>query len=393
MAMFGICRNCCPDCVEWTPCHLCCRCVPKRLCVTTEAGSSCTFVNNQSTFLLSPGTDHPTWEGSVACGDLTVDLKFTIEPDAGGTCYVYLESTCLGLLTTGRLSQPVNIGGCFNSGQTVTFTIDPATGCGDDNCGPLTITLRAIELIADPSGGCGCLTRCVCAILTIDGDSGDGQLCWDDVSGKWTGDIILCGTLASVTVEPSYDGYAHHLIVHVDYNSASDDVDHQISDGGCSSDDILLFEEGIGLDFGGGITGTLCLTPQFCSCTQWPCGVAPCKLYATLTTSCNAVEVELSLNARGCSQFLWVWTGSGDTLNCLIDIMGYPTCNSKGAPTLSLQYSVTNGCGAWSFSLNFSGGCIVNSTEPAPMCDPVMIDLTFDTPCDCLDDLEVSITE
>jgi hypothetical protein len=390
MTMFGLCRNCCESCKEWFRCHECCKCVPKWICVTVEAAGGCSFTTKTMMFVLSVDTENPTYEGTVGCGTLSVDLTFTFEMDEG-TCKAFLESTCLGLTGINRLSQNIAIGHCLMEGDSLVFNADSTVGCGDLDCDALTITIEPSDVVLSPVSCCECLPRCLCATVIVDGESGDAEICWDAGEEAWIGTVSVCGNVASVEARLTENEYGICQIeATVGYGEDEDTVISEIIDGGCATGR-MVFEEDYALTLGA-LSGTLCLVTRQCKCSLYPCdGPAPCTLYVTVVTDCDTEEFELTLNARACSDDRWVWEGSGGSLSCNIDILGYPTCTAQG--TVNVRLTLTNdGCPTWSLLVT-AGSCEAEVSGVSVACDPIQIDVTTDFNCSCLDDVQVTITE
>lgn len=383
MTMASTCRNCCQACKEWYRCHACCKCVPKWVCVTIESADCGTA---HAMFNLDGGPSNPTYSGTIDCGLLSVDLTFTLE-EVGGACFVFLESTCLGLTGGSRSSHGIGIGQCLTEGQSISFGASSGSGCGDD-CGDLTITLSGSDVVESPIDCCDCLPKCLCALLAVGTDAGAGELCWN--GAEWTGQVFICGVPATITATPVLGEYgACAISVNASFDGNEDDVTHALTDDDCSSGR-LLFDESLSLTLGSA-SATLCLRSRQCACAPWPCmSPPPCSLHVSLTTDCGTYEFDLALDAPDCLDDAWVWSGNS-SMECMVDIMGYPTCTSKG---VSIVVTLTQGdCPSWGLQVLVGGVCQVDVSDVQVECDPFLIEFTEPILCECTDSMQVMITE
>ncbi|KKN40962.1 hypothetical protein LCGC14_0727940 [marine sediment metagenome] len=165
---------CCSACGKKLadPNSLCCSCVCDKLCVTisgggvvecpptTGTGSGETCGCTEVTVAVDWDDTQCAWVGIVACGSLSIDLKFEVL-NLEGDCYFCLTSDCLGLIQLGT-----------------------GTGTGDE-----------CQLITP-----GCGQDKFCGEFTKDGDQRTG---WDPdvLLGNWTADASDCGDLVCTSVE------------------------------------------------------------------------------------------------------------------------------------------------------------------------------------------------
>lgn len=204
MADCDCCDECCGPCQQYRKCDGCCWCMPKFICVSvSNAEEACSCESASALFEASAGgadcAGPVAYEGNVTCGDLTIDLKFTVESANG--CKMFLESSCLGLTGASRASQDLGLMGaplaeCGANELDVTFNVSGATGCGDYDCDALTISVSVFEIFENPidCDGCSCLPLRFCASYVGDGYDGceaRGEVEWDSGLQQWTG--VLSG--------------------------------------------------------------------------------------------------------------------------------------------------------------------------------------------------------
>lgn len=203
MTMFGHCKECCTGgCQEYFRCHECCKCVPKSACVTVEGDCSCESATEL--FSLSSSGGNPTFSGTVTCGDLSVDLTFSFESVGSPTeCFLFLESSCLGLTGGSRMSQSIRIGQCLKSADSFVFNVTGADGCGyDATCNALTITFEAGDVFGDPPCfPCECFPRCIFITYETDDCFGAAFVCFNEGTNNWTATINTHGKV--LTADPN----------------------------------------------------------------------------------------------------------------------------------------------------------------------------------------------
>ena len=104
-AVYG-CRHChslIPNCGHKT--RGCCHCLPNTICVTfevteTSSGDACTGCQCTRSFVkltLTCDSDEAYYAGTLSCGNMSIDLKFTIELDEDDECVLCLTSSELSL--------------------------------------------------------------------------------------------------------------------------------------------------------------------------------------------------------------------------------------------------------------------------------------------------------
>lgn len=283
----------CGPCDILVNCHDCCRCVARLICVTlsqpTASGGDCDCKKSTTeTFAWDSGSQ--SWFGTITCGSLAVDLKFTIEKVAD-VCYLFLESNCMGYWGENRPRVP-----CLDCTQfdDVAFDVD-VSGCGDSNCTTATVRVNYADLLefarlCGDCGGCGCICRCIC-VTYFDGVAPPcfdmRSVCWDEEEKHWSV-TVRCSevgtsdnTLTFTIVEDSDGSCALRLAPYVGYV-----INNDKPLGGCPSlAGLSPFTIDLDGEFGGRVNmATVSVACLFCGglCGTC-CDPMPETLTATLT--------------------------------------------------------------------------------------------------------------
>lgn len=221
-------KCCCPACMTNMGTRQfgdsCCKCIPKRICVTVyppeNRNSYCPCSDSpddepygpiaRMTLHLDCSERHGRYIGSFACGrtstDQLIDLKFTFERltflDGTSGCFFILESAALEYLPHDYPSPDTRIllplGGpyadpdvmrseCVNAGE-FEFVVD--LGTAFPGCGDAIIKVSAADFMEEPKPVVPLPKPCFCACvhlkLLYGGLETTIVACWDEFGG-WQG--------------------------------------------------------------------------------------------------------------------------------------------------------------------------------------------------------------
>jgi hypothetical protein len=293
------------------------------------------------------------------CG---IDVAFHFESDDLGQCQLCLTSVAAGITEADPLCVAVDC-------ATIT-DMELVYGLVTDDCGSLTLTVTAYQLVApEIQGCCPCVCECLC-VFWIETGCFDLNIfaCWDAVDKRWKADPFVCnGKLIElqfyievVDILTPGDVLLPTCVMQVEATIDGDIVEPDVDP------ETAVDCEALGGEWTFAALGTsLRVECETCVPCRVPVSCCP-SLPQTLTLSAenvndciNAETFEIALSWNGVDR----WEGSGFFGSC--ETTAYLECvDPPGAACEALHLNVTQGV----FSLDYGS---IGDDFVTCVCDPL----------------------
>lgn len=337
-------------------------------------GCACTVTT------IFPINGNGEYVGTISSSTFAVDVEISI---------LHLDGRCYWRV----VADAYDVDELFEIDQYLQSCEEPmlsVTIYAEDCIAELTITKHRLTSFQVPSENncqpeifCG-QCQCVCDTLcygfyphpSSDAEYTAGELMWDEDLRCWTGDYSIC---------LERDDYSGDCLLKA-YDHEQTPADETIELEECDSINVRF-------TFPMGVLWVFC---KKCQCNIWCCeGSPPRTIYITVSNMCSSVSFPLHLEHHRWDDDRWIWSQNDlyqEDFGCLIDHHGDVYCESLGPLQAALICTNSEGCLHWHLVLK-AGWCQLERENFQIDCHPFFFTRTDVFPCECLDELEIVITE